>query len=183
MNALERLSAAIDRLTALVGRIASWGIVAAIVVSAGNAVSRKLWSSSSNALLEVQWYLFGFTFMLCAAWALARNEHARIDVISVRLSRRMRAWIELFGHLFFLAPFAILMTWLSVPYFLRSFHSMERSANAGGLVIWPAKFLVLAGFALLLVQLVSQIIKTVLVLAGARPPTDAPDQDREGVAP
>ena len=166
MTALLGLSRAIDRVTAFLGRGVSWLILVAVLVSAGNAVLRKAFSISSNAWLELQWYLFGAVFMLAAAWALQRNEHVRIDVISSRLTQRTRNWIDLVCHIVFLMPFAVLMTWLSWPFFLRSIASGERSMNAGGLILWPAKLLILLGFAVLVAQGVSEIIKRIAALTG-----------------
>jgi TRAP-type mannitol/chloroaromatic compound transport system permease small subunit len=166
MAFLLSLSRAIDRLTAWIGKAASWLVLAAVLLSAGNAIVRKAFDWSSNAFLEMQWYLFGAVFMLAAAYTLQRNEHVRIDVLSVRWSQRTRDWIDLAGHVLFLAPFVGLMAWLSWPFFLGSFRSGEVSASSGGLVLWPAKGLVFAGFALLCLQAVSEIVKKALALAG-----------------
>ncbi|MFA5123441.1 TRAP transporter small permease subunit, partial [Zavarzinia sp.] len=149
---LIALCRAVDRVNEVIGRIAAWAIVAAILVSAVNAIVRKLFGTSSNAWLELQWYLFGATFMLAAAWTLRNNEHIRIDIVSSRLSKRTRDWIDVFGHVFFLIPFAGLLTWLGLPWALASLHSGEMSSSAGGLVLWPAKALIAAGFVLLLLQ-------------------------------
>ncbi len=167
MKALHAVSRAIDRTTAFLGRAVSWLILVAVLVSAGNAAIRKAFDMSSNAWLELQWYLFGAVFMLAAAYTLQRNEHVRIDILTQALKKRTRDWIDLFGHVFFLSPFVGLMAYLSWPFFLRSLQSGEHSANAGGLILWPAKALVLAGFVTLCAQALSEIIKRVLVLAGA----------------
>jgi TRAP-type mannitol/chloroaromatic compound transport system permease small subunit len=167
MSALVQLSRLIDRFNRLIGRTAAWAIFAAILVSAVNAIVRKVLGVSSNAWLELQWYLFGAVFMLCASWTLAENEHIRIDIISSRLSKRTRDLMDLFGHVVFLFPFAALMTWLSWPFFARSFAEREVSTNAGGLIIWPAKALILVGFALLLLQWLSEVIKRITILSGA----------------
>ncbi|MCB1499560.1 MAG: TRAP transporter small permease subunit [Bauldia sp.] len=159
------LSRAIDRLTAWIGKASAWLILAAVLVSALNAIVRKAFDYSSNAFLETQWYLFGAVFMLAAAYTLQRNEHVRIDVLSARWSRRTRDWIDLAGHILFLAPFVGVMAWLSFPVFLSSLRSGEVSANTGGLVLWPAKFLIFAGFALLCLQTVSEIVKKIAALA------------------
>jgi TRAP-type mannitol/chloroaromatic compound transport system permease small subunit len=159
MAALLRLSAMIDSVTRFVGHHVRWLILAAVVISAANAIIRKTFDTSSNAWLELQWYLFGAVFMLAAADVLRQNAHVRIDAVSSHLSQRTRNWIDLFGHVFFLLPLCLLMTWLGVPYFWESLRNGESSANAGGLIVWPTKFLVLAGFALLLAQAVSEIIK------------------------
>jgi TRAP-type mannitol/chloroaromatic compound transport system permease small subunit len=160
------LSRAIDRLTAWIGTAAGWLVLAAVLLSAGNAIVRKTFDYSSNAFLEAQWYLFGAVFMLAAAYTLQRNEHVRIDVLSAGWSKRTRDWIDLAGHVLVLAPFVGLMASLSWPFFLSSFRSGEVSASSGGLVLWPAKGLVFAGFALLCLQAVSEIIKKALALAG-----------------
>lgn len=166
MSALIALSRWVDRVTAFIGQSVSWLILAAVLISAGNATIRKAFDISSNAWLELQWYLFGAVFLLAAAYTLQRNEHIRIDIVSQRFSRRVRDWVDLFCHVFFLAPFVGLMAWLSWPFFLRSFISGEGSQNAGGLILWPAKFLVLAGFALLCAQALSEIVKRIAVIRG-----------------
>lgn len=166
MNALIALSRAIDRLTEFIGRWVSWLILAAIVISAVNAVVRKVLSISSNAWLEAQWYLFGAAFLLAAAYTLQQNEHIRIDIVYGAFSRRVQHWIDLFGHVVFLMPFVLLMVWYLVPYALGSYRSGEVSTNAGGLTIWPAKALLLGGFALLALQGVSEIIKKIAVMRG-----------------
>ncbi len=166
MRALIALSRFIDRVTAFIGRSVSWLVLVAVLVSAGNATIRKVFDMSSNAWLELQWYLFGAVFLLAAAYTLQRNEHVRIDILSARLSKRARDWVDLVCHLVFLVPFVTLMAWMSWPFFLRSFLSGEGSQNAGGLTVWPAKLLVLAGFALLAAQAVSEIIKRIAVLRG-----------------
>ena len=166
MEILLAISRAIDAVTTLVGRAVSWLILVAVLISAGNAVLRKAFNISSNAFLELQWYLYGAVFMLAAAYTLLRNEHIRIDVVSTTLSKRARDWIDLIGHIVFLSPFVFLMSYLSWSFFLSSYGSGEFSANAGGLIVWPAKFLVLAGFVLLSAQAISEIIKRSLILSG-----------------
>jgi len=140
--------------------------VVAILVSAINAIIRRVFGVSSNAWLELQWYLFGAVFMLCAAWTLKVNEHIRIDIVSSRLSKSTRNRIDLIGHLFFLFPFVALMLWLAFPYFQRSYASGEVSSNAGGLLIWPAKGLILLGFISLGFQWLSELIKRVAIMQG-----------------
>lgn len=169
MKLLLRASAAIDSLTAFIGRSVAWLVLAAVLVSAGNAIIRKAFDMSSNAWLELQWYLFGAVFMLAAAYTLQRNEHIRIDVLSNALSKRTRDWIDLFGHVFFLTPLVLLMLWLLVPYVARSVRSQEMSGSASGLIIWPAKAILLAGFILLLLQAVSEIVKRAAIIAGTIP--------------
>lgn len=146
--------------------MAAWLIVVAVVISAGNAVSRKVFSVSSNAWLEMQWYLFGAVFMLGAAWTLKQDEHVRVDFLANRLTRRGRNRLDLFGHLVFLLPFAVLHAATSVPFFLSSWRAGEVSANAGGLVIWPAKLIILAGFCLLVAQGLSEAVKQYARLRG-----------------
>lgn len=166
MAGLLALSRAIDRFNEFIGKAVSWLILLAILVSAVNAVIRKAFNMSSNAWLELQWYLFGAAFLLAAAYTLRQNEHIRIDIIYGMFSRRTQHWIDLFGHVFFLMPFVILMISYFVPYFLLSFHNGEVSSSAGGLVIWPAKGLLLVGFILLGIQGVSEIIKKIAIMRG-----------------
>ena len=164
MRGLLALSRLIDRINWVIGRQVSWLILVAVLVSAGNAVVRKAFDISSNAWLELQWYLFGTVFMLAAAYALQRNDHVRIDILANRLSKRTRDWIDLLGHTFFLLPFAGLIVWLCLPWFMRSFVSGEHSSNVGGLIIWPAKLMALLGFSLLFLQAISEIIKRLAVI-------------------
>ncbi len=169
MKPLLTISTVIDRITAAIGRAVSWLILVAVLISAGNAIVRKAFNTSSNAWLEAQWYLYGAVFLLAAAYALQRNDHVRIDVIFGNLPHRARHWINLFGHCFMLMPFTILMVYLCVPFVLTSFRQQEISTNAGGLILWPAKILILGGFALLVLQGISEIIKTVAILRGLIP--------------
>jgi TRAP-type mannitol/chloroaromatic compound transport system permease small subunit len=166
VTGLIQLSRMIDSINERVGKIAAWAIVVAILVSAINAFIRRIFGVSSNAWLELQWYLFGAVFMLCAAWTLRSNEHIRIDIISNRLSKRARDGIDVFGHLFFLLPFVALMLYLCVPYFRNSYASGEVSSNAGGLLIWPAKGLILLGFISMAFQWLSELIKRVAIMNG-----------------
>ena len=166
MAGLLALSRAIDRLNEIIGKAVSWLILLAVLVSAGNAVIRKAFNMSSNAWLELQWYLFGAAFLLAAAYTLRQNEHIRIDIVYGMFKRRTQHWIDLFGHVFFLMPFVILMISYFVPYFLLSFRSGEISSSAGGLVIWPAKGLLLVGFVLLGLQGISEIIKKIAIMRG-----------------
>ncbi|WP_445500557.1 TRAP transporter small permease subunit [Microvirga sp. G4-2] len=166
MTALIKLSRVIDSINERIGKVAAWAIVVAILVSAINAIIRRIFGVSSNAWLELQWYLFGAVFMLCAAWTLKANEHIRIDIISSRLTKRGRDRIDLMGHLLFLFPFVALMLWLSVPYFEKSYASGEVSSNAGGLLIWPAKGLILLGFISMAFQWLSELIKRVAIMQG-----------------
>jgi TRAP-type mannitol/chloroaromatic compound transport system permease small subunit len=166
MGALLALSRGIDRITDVIGKAMGWLIFLAILVSAGNAVIRKVFSTSSNAWLELQWYLFGAAFMLAAAYTLKQNEHIRVDIFYASRSRETQHWIDLFGHVFFLLPFVVLMTWLLVPYALQAYVKGDVSSNAGGLIIWPARALLLAGFVLLVFQALSEIIKKIAVIRG-----------------
>lgn len=167
MAGLLALSRFIDRLNEIVGKAVGWAILVSILISAGNAIIRKSFNISSNAWLELQWYLFGIAWLLAAAYTLKQNEHIRIDIIYGMCSRRVQHWIDLLGHLFFLMPFTLLMIYYFVPYFLRSFNSGEYSASAGGLIVWPAKLFLLAGFILLALQGFSEIIKKIAVMRGA----------------
>ncbi|NGQ89658.1 TRAP transporter small permease subunit [Rhodobacter sp. HX-7-19] len=166
MRGLLGLSSFIDRFNEIVGKVMGWLILVAVLVSATNAVIRKVFSTSSNAWLELQWYLFGAAFMLAAAYTLRQNEHVRIDVLYGRVSDRTRQWIDLLGHLFFLMPFALLMVYYLVPYVAQSIRSGEVSTNSGGLIIWPAKAILLAGFVLLSLQGLSEIIKKIAIMQG-----------------
>lgn len=166
MGSLLALSRFIDRINEFIGRNIAWLVLAAVLISAGNATIRKLFDMSSNAWLEVQWYLFGTVFLLAAAYTLQKNEHIRIDFISNMLTKRTRDWIDLVCHIVFLLPFTILITYLAVPWVLKSMNSGEISANAGGLILWPAKIMVLIGFTLLTLQGLSEIIKRWAVIKG-----------------
>ena len=166
MSGLLGISRLIDAANERIGKVTAWAIVVAVLVSAINAIVRKVFGTSSNAWLELQWYLFGAVFMLCASWTLRANEHIRIDIVSNRLTKRGRDWIDIFGHLLFLLPFVAVMIYLSLPFFWRSYTSGEISTNAGGLLIWPAKGLILLGFILLALQWASELIKRILIMRG-----------------
>jgi TRAP-type mannitol/chloroaromatic compound transport system permease small subunit len=166
MAGLLALARRIDRVNEFIGKWISWAILAAILVSAGNAVIRKAFNVSSNAWLELQWYLYGAAFLLAAAYTLKQNEHIRIDIVYGLFSRRKQHWIDLFGHVFFLMPFVLLMIFYFVPYFMLSYRSGEVSSSAGGLIIWPAKLMLLVGFTLLALQGISEIIKKIAVMRG-----------------
>ena len=166
---LLAISGAIDRVTAFLGRSVAWLILLAILVSAGNAIVRKAFDISSNAFLELQWYLFGWAFLVAASYTLQRNEHIRIDIVSNALSKRVRNWIDVLGHAFMLLPFTVLMVYLSWPFFFRTWRSAEMSGSAGGLIIWPGRLAILAGFVLLFFQAISELIKRVAILRGAIP--------------
>ncbi|MDT8855535.1 TRAP transporter small permease subunit [Paracoccaceae bacterium Fryx2] len=169
MNGLLALTRAIDKMTEIIGKSVAWLILVAVLVSATNAVIRKVFNVSSNSWLELQWYLFGAAFLLAAAYTLRQNEHIRIDIVYGLFPRRVQHWIDLFGHVFFLMPFVLLMIWYFVPYVSRSVLSGEVSNNSGGLIIWPAKSLLLIGFLLLALQGISEIIKKIAVMRGVIP--------------
>ena len=166
MARLFLISRSIDSLNEIVGKGVSWLILLSILISAGNAVIRKTFNVSSNAWLELQWYLFGAAFLLAAAYTLKQNEHIRIDIIYGMFSRRLQHWIDLFGHVFFLMPFVLLMTFYFVPYVSLSLRSGEMSTNAGGLIVWPAKSMLLIGFFLLGLQGTSEIVKKIAIMNG-----------------
>lgn len=166
MNALIAFSRAIDRATALLGRAAAWLIVAAVLISTINAIIRKLFDMSSNTWLELQWVLFGAVFLLCASWTLQMNEHIRIDIVNSHLSRGVRNTIEMIGHVFFLLPMIAVFLYTGLPFFLRSWRLDEQSFSAGGLPQYPAKFLIVLGFAVLLLQALSELIKRIAIMRG-----------------
>lgn len=169
MGAALALSALIDRINAFLGRSVMWLILLAILVSAGNAIIRKAFDISSNAWLELQWYLFGWAFLVAASYTLQRNEHIRIDIVSNALSKKTRNWIDILGHTFMLLPLTVLMIYLSWPFFWRSWLSGERSGSAGGLIIWPGRLAIFVGFVLLFLQAVSELIKRIAIVRGAIP--------------
>lgn len=167
MQALLAISRGIDRVNAFIGKGVIWLILASVLVSAGNALIRKIEPTlASNAWLELQWYLFGAAFMGAAAYTLQQNEHIRIDVFYASRSRRTQHWIDLLGHVFFLLPFVVLMAWLLWPYTLQAYRSGQISTNSGGLMIWPARAILLAGFVMLAFQALSEIIKKIAVMRG-----------------
>jgi TRAP-type mannitol/chloroaromatic compound transport system permease small subunit len=164
--ALLRLSAMIDRLNEMVGHVLYWLILVTVLISTGNAVSRKFFDVSSNAYLELQWYLFSVIFLGCAGYALLRKEHIRIDIVASHLTERANQRIALFGHLFFLIPLCLMMIYESWPYFIESMRINEHSSNAGGLLRWPVKLMIIIGFGLLLLQGISEAIKQIAVMRG-----------------
>ena len=159
LKALLPVSRGIDAINTWLGKRLSWLILAAVFVSAANATVRKLFDTSSNSWLELQWVLFSVVFLLCSPWTLLCNEHIRIDIVNNLLPKWLRNTIDLVGHTLFLLPLTIVMILTSVPFFLRSYGINEQSGNAGGLPQWPAKSLVMIGFALLFLQGVSELIK------------------------
>jgi TRAP-type mannitol/chloroaromatic compound transport system permease small subunit len=169
VSPLLSLSRLIDRTNERIGQVFYWLILLMVLISAANAVVRKVFNYSSNGLLEIQWYLFSAIFLLLAGYTLLRNEHVRIDVIAGRLSKRAQTWIDILGTLFFLLPMSILLMWLSWPIFVDTLERHEISTNAGGLIIWPARLLVPIGFALLVLQGISELIKRIAFLQGLIP--------------
>ncbi|UPJ61384.1 TRAP transporter small permease subunit [Bradyrhizobium sp. 192] len=169
MQALLKVSQGIDAFTRWTGKRVAWLIVVAVVVSAVNAIIRKTFDTSSNSWLELQWVLFSIVFLVCSPWTLLDNEHIRIDIVNNSLPKKVRNVIDVIGHLFFLIPLCIVMIVTGVPFFERSFHINEQSGNAGGLPQWPAKALIMIGFAMLLVQAVSELIKRIAVMRGLIP--------------
>lgn len=166
MHALLKFSKAVDWLNSLIGKYVIWLILASTVISAVNAVVRKTFNVSSNAFLEVQWYLFAATFLLCAAFTLLNGEHVKIDVIYSHFSKRTQMWIDIFGFACFLTPFCVAILWYGVPFFLKGYHSGEMSSNAGGLIRWPVYAMMPLGFGLLLLQAWSELIKRLAFLKG-----------------
>ena len=180
MPALLSLSRLIDRLNTLVGRWVAWLVLAAVLISAANAIVRKAFNSSSNAFLEIQWYLFAAVFLLAAGYTLMRQEHVRIDVVSGRFSKRTQIWIDIFGICVFLLPFVVVVIDLSLPLAIRAFNTHEMSSNAGGLVRWPVFAMLPLGFFLLGLQGVSELIKRLAFLQGRVPD---PTQKTQGKTP
>ncbi len=165
------LSRAIDRLNSLVGRATGWLVLVAVLVSVGNAVSRYAFKLSSNAWLELQWYLIAAVFLLCAGYTLLHQQHVKIDILYQRWSRRTQLKIDIFGTLFFLLPMAVMLMLLSWPVFVDALRSGEVSSNTGGLPLWWARLLVPLGFGLLTLQGLSELIKRIAILRGALPDT------------
>ncbi|MBP9060368.1 MAG: TRAP transporter small permease subunit [Rhodoferax sp.] len=163
------LSKRIDQLSEWIGRQVAWLVLAAVLISAGNAVIRKAFNVSSNAFLEIQWYLFAAVFLLAAGYTLLRQEHVRIDVISGRFSKRVQIWIDIFGICFFLFPFVFMVVKLSIPLVINAYEIKEMSSNAGGLIRWPVFAMLPLGFMLLGVQGISELIKRIAFLQGLIP--------------
>lgn len=166
MSPLLKLAFLIDGLNGRVGRAIHWLVLVAVLVSATNALARYGFSSGSNAWLELQWYLFSAIFLLGAGYALKEGAHVRIDLVAGRLSRRTQAWIDIFGGVFMLLPAAAIILWYGWDAFASSWRIHEVSTDAGGLVRWPVKLLIPAGFALLILQGVSETIKRAAFLLG-----------------
>jgi TRAP-type mannitol/chloroaromatic compound transport system permease small subunit len=173
VNALLKLSRLIDRLTERIGKSAIWLVLVVVLISSANALMRYTINYSSNAYLEIQWYLFGLIFFSCSGYTLLRNEHIRIDVISCKFSKRAQTWFDIFGLLFFLMPMAVTIMVLSWPVFVHALQSGEMSNSEGGLIVWPARFMIPAGFFLLIMQAISELIKRAGFLLGMCPdPTE-----------
>jgi TRAP-type mannitol/chloroaromatic compound transport system permease small subunit len=164
LKALLPVTRAIDAATTWIGKRIAWLILAAVLVSAANASVRKIFDTSSNSWLELQWVLFSMVFLLCSPWTLLANEHIRIDIVNNLLPKRVRDSIDVIGHAFFLMPLAIVMIITGIPFFVRSIEINEQSGNAGGLPQWPSKALIMIGFAMLFAQAVSELIKRVAVM-------------------
>lgn len=166
MSFLLSLSRFIDALNEKIGLAVSWALLAAVLICSGNALIRYAFNISSNAWLEIQWYLFSAIFLLATSYTLKRNEHVRIDVVAGRFSKRTQVWIDLLGFLLFLLPITLIILYYAIPYAWMSIQNQEMSSNAGGLIVWPAKLLIPAGFAMLALQGISEFIKRVGFLMG-----------------
>lgn len=169
LTALLPVTRAIDAVTTWLGKRIAWLILAAVLVSAANASVRKIFDTSSNSWLELQWVLFSMVFLLCSPWTLLANEHIRIDIVNNLLPKNVRNSIDVIGHAFFLLPLCLIMTITGIPFFYRSLAINEQSGNAGGLPQWPAKSLIMIGFAFLLVQGLSELIKRIAVMRNLIP--------------
>ena len=166
MSFLLSLSKYIDAINEKIGLAISWALLLAVLICSGNAIIRYAFNMSSNAWLEIQWYLFGAIFLLASSYTLRRNEHVRIDVIVGKLSKRTQVWIDLFGFLLFLLPATLLILYFAVPFAMESIRNQEVSSNAGGLIVWPAKALIPLGFLMLTMQGISELIKRAGFLMG-----------------
>jgi len=166
MSFLLSLSRFIDTLNEKIGSAISWALLVSVLICTGNALVRYIFNTSSNAWLEIQWYLFAAIFLLATSYTLRRNEHVRIDVIAGRFSKRTQVWIDIFGFLLFLLPITLIILYYAIPYAWISIQNQEVSSNAGGLIIWPAKLLIPVGFLLLALQGISELIKRIGFLRG-----------------
>jgi TRAP-type mannitol/chloroaromatic compound transport system permease small subunit len=169
LKALLPTTRVIDSINTWIGKRVAWLLLAAVLVSAVNAIVRKVFSTSSNSWLELQWVLFSVVFLLCSPWTLLANEHIRIDIVNNLLPHRLRNIIDVVGHAFFLLPLTVIMVITGVPFFYNSFEINEQSWNAGGLPQWPAKSLIMIGFALLLIQGLSELVKRIAVMRDLMP--------------
>ena len=180
MSSLLSFSRFIDAVNEKIGLAISWALLLAVLICSGNALVRYIFNNSSNAWLEIQWYLFGAIFLLASAYTLKRNEHVRIDVVVGRFSKRTQVWIDVFGFIFFLLPATLLILYFAIPFAYESIRNQEVSSNAGGLIIWPAKTLIPVGFFLLTLQGISELIKRVGFLMGL---VDASEFEKQVVTP
>lgn len=169
LKALLPIARVVDAVNTWLGKRISWLILAAVIVSAVNATVRKVFDTSSNSWLELQWVLFSAVFLLCSPWTLLSNEHIRIDIVNNLLPKWLRDSIDLVGHAFFLLPLTIIMIVTGIPFFVRSYSINEQSGNAGGLPQWPSKALIMIAFALLLVQGLSELVKRIAIMRGLIP--------------
>jgi TRAP-type mannitol/chloroaromatic compound transport system permease small subunit len=169
LNSLLPISRGIDGFNRWVGKRLAWLVLAAVVVSAVNATVRKIFDTSSNSWLELQWVLFSIVFLLCAPWTLLDNEHIRIDIVNNLMPKWLRNGIEIVGHAFFLLPLCLIMVGTGIPFFIRSYEINEQSGNAGGLPQWPSKALIMIGFAMLLAQGLSELVKRIAIIRGLIP--------------
>ncbi|MBD9387040.1 TRAP transporter small permease subunit [Rhizobium sp. CG4] len=166
MTALLKLSTVIDAISEFLGKVSGYLVLICCLVSAINALVRYIFNYSSNGWLEIQWYMFGFIVLIGASYTLRMNEHVRVDIIYGSISSRARIWVDIIGITLFLLPACFYLMWLSWPMFALSFHQGEMSSNAGGLIRWPVKLIIVAGFALLFLQGLSELIKRFGALAG-----------------
>ncbi len=180
MSSLLSFSRFIDAINEKIGLAISWALLLAVLICSGNALVRYIFNSSSNAWLEIQWYLFGAIFLLASAYTLKRNEHVRIDVVVGRFSKRTQVWVDVFGFIFFLLPATLLILYFSIPFAYESIRNQEVSSNAGGLIIWPAKTLIPVGFFLLTLQGISELIKRIGFLMGL---VDASEFEKQAATP
>jgi TRAP-type mannitol/chloroaromatic compound transport system permease small subunit len=180
MSSLLSFSRFIDAVNEKIGLAISWALLLAVLICSGNALVRYIFNSSSNAWLEIQWYLFGAIFLLASAYTLKRNEHVRIDVVVGRFSKRTQVWVDVFGFIFFLLPATLLILYFAIPFAYESIRNQEVSSNAGGLIIWPAKTLIPVGFFLLTLQGISELIKRIGFLMGL---VDASEFEKQAATP
>ncbi len=166
MRGLLAFSKLVDKFNTGVGWLMMWMILASTVISCVNAIVRKVFDVGSNAFLEVQWYLFAASFLLAAGYTLLNNEHVRIDVVSSRFTKRTQIWMDIVGFVVFLIPLCSAILWFSAPFFLNGLRSGEVSANAGGLILWPVYLMLPLGFAFLMLQAISELIKRFAFLQG-----------------
>ncbi len=183
MQALLSLSRAIDKLNSFVGKYAIWLIFGATAISAINATIRKLFDYSSNAYLEVQWYLFAWSFLIAAGYTLLKRDHVRIDVLNSHFPKKLQLAVEILGLIFFLTPLCVMVIYFTVPLTIQMFNTGEMSNNPGGLIRWPVWAALPIGFTLLLLQGWSELIKCIAFLAGKAPDptektTDKTDEEK-----